>query len=153
MPLRDHFHGRLDDLYEWEAFHSAWANNIVLRLNAHLLPARYRSAPHIHLGATVEVDVATFEQEQGFAAESGNGGGVATAIWAPPRPVQTVATDLRAKMSLKCASMTVAAASGWSPRSNSSAPPTRTVQSIAARLPSSAPPTCKKACPLWSWTS
>jgi hypothetical protein len=45
----------------------------------------------------VEVDVATFEQEQMRGAEitnGGNGGGVATAVWAPPRPAQTFAVDL-----------------------------------------------------------
>jgi hypothetical protein len=45
----------------------------------------------------VEVDVATFEKDDPDAlseeATSGNGGGVATAIWAPPRPTLTVATD------------------------------------------------------------
>jgi hypothetical protein len=91
MPLRDHFHPPLSDHHNWEAFHSAWANTIVRHLNQRLLPARYRAAPQVHLGAQVEVDVATFEEqeEEGAAAPtSGSGDGVATAVWAPPRPTQ-----------------------------------------------------------------
>src|SRR5205085_12630102 len=59
-----------------------------------------RSLPHVHLGASVELDVATLEREQylpGEAADGGNGGGVATAVWAPPRPTQTIAVDLPAQ--------------------------------------------------------
>ena len=70
MPLRDHFHGALRDEFEWESFHSAWANTVVRRLNAGRLPARYRSAPHVRLGAFVEVDVASFEQEQRLGVEA-----------------------------------------------------------------------------------
>ena len=60
-----------------------------------VLPRGFVSAPHVHLGATVEVDVATFDRsevEQPMIVETG--GGVATAAWTPPRPTSTVATDL-----------------------------------------------------------
>ncbi len=100
MPLRDHFHGALRDEFEWESFHSAWANTVVRRLNAGRLPARYRSAPHVRLGAFVEVDVATLEREQrlgGQTADGGNGEGVAAAAWAPSRPAHTLAVDLPAQ--------------------------------------------------------
>jgi hypothetical protein len=100
MPLRDHFHGRLSEEYGWDSFHSAWANTVVRQLNGGRLPARYRAAPHVHLGATLEVDVATVEREDlvaGRGAESANGGGVATAVWAPPKPAQTLAVDLPAQ--------------------------------------------------------
>jgi Protein of unknown function (DUF4058) len=101
MPLRDHFHGPLGDQYEWDGFHSAWANTMVRRLNARAMPSRYRCAPHVHLGAMVEIDVAAFEREQFLPAETpheGNGGvGVATAVWAPPRPNQTLVVDLPAQ--------------------------------------------------------
>jgi hypothetical protein len=97
MPLRDHFHGPTRNESGWESIHSAWVNTVVRRLNAQKLSSRYRSAPFVHLGALVEVDVATFEYEQMFGGESANGGGVATALWAPPMPAQTVAVDLPAQ--------------------------------------------------------
>jgi hypothetical protein len=103
MPLRDHFHGPKWDKPGWESFHSAWANTVVRRLNSQKLPWRYLSAPFVHLGTAVEVDVATFEQEEIFGGESpnggngANGGGVATALWAPPMPAQTIAVDLPAQ--------------------------------------------------------
>jgi Protein of unknown function (DUF4058) len=100
MPLRDHFHGPFRKEAAWESFHSAWVNNAVRRLNTQRLPFRYRSAPFVHLGALVEVDVATFEPEQMFGGEAANGangandGGVATALWAPPKPALTLAISI-----------------------------------------------------------
>jgi Protein of unknown function (DUF4058) len=96
MPLRDHFHPPLKDRVHWEGFHSAWTNTIVRHLNTRLLPPRYRSEPQVHLGALVEVDVATFEEETGLTGAEAANGGVATAVWAPPRPAQTFAVDLHA---------------------------------------------------------
>jgi hypothetical protein len=61
------------------------------------LPKRYFAEPRIHSGSSVEVDVATFEREGDAAAAAGHeggNGGVATAVWAPPRPTLAVATDL-----------------------------------------------------------
>jgi hypothetical protein len=60
------------------------------------LPARYVAEPRVHLGSSIEIDVATFEEDQAnFPAtgEQGNGGGVATAVWAPPQPTLAVACD------------------------------------------------------------
>ena len=53
----------------------------------------------IHSGANVEIDVATFESEGELeevnGGESVNGGvAVATAVYAPPRPTLTIASDL-----------------------------------------------------------
>lgn len=64
MPLRDHFHSPWRDENFWEGFHSAWANTLVRHLNASALPRRYRAVPQVHLGALVEVDVATLERGQ-----------------------------------------------------------------------------------------
>jgi hypothetical protein len=97
MPLRDHFRAPLRESHHWESFHSAWANTIVRYLNGTRLPARYRAAPHVRLGSQVEIDVATFEQEPAAGSEQSQGNGVATAVWAPPRPTQTFATDLPAQ--------------------------------------------------------
>jgi hypothetical protein len=99
MPLRDHFRPPVDDLMSWEGFHNGWPMMIVLAL-ARKLPRRYVAVPGAHAGAFVEVDVATFEQDDPDPAlpGAGNGnGGVATVVWAPPRPTLTLATDLPAQ--------------------------------------------------------
>jgi len=96
MPLRDHFHTPLRDRRHWEGFHSDWASSILRYLNPHL-PPRYFAEPRTHLGAQVEVDVATFEEERLVAREPEGGNGVATAVWAPPKPTQTFLTDLPAQ--------------------------------------------------------
>jgi hypothetical protein len=69
---------------------------IVLAL-ASRLPPRYIAGPRVHLGPYFEIDVASYEQDQltGVASVGGEeGGGLATAIWAPPRPTWETATDL-----------------------------------------------------------
>ncbi|MBL8796991.1 MAG: DUF4058 family protein [Planctomycetia bacterium] len=60
MPLLDHFHPPLSDERHWEGFHSKWANTLVDELNENLLPAGYFAEPHVHAGARVEIDAATF---------------------------------------------------------------------------------------------
>src|SRR5205085_3371089 len=47
--------------------------------------------PNVKLGVDVEADVGTLEQS-GYAPTD-NGGGVATAVWAPPHPTVSVAVD------------------------------------------------------------
>jgi hypothetical protein len=83
----------------WEGFHATWPVMIVALLRRKL-PRGYFAEPRVHSGTSAEIDVATFENEgEGvLAASDGNGGGgVATAVWAPPRPTLTVATDLPAQ--------------------------------------------------------
>jgi hypothetical protein len=95
MPLRDHFHPPLDNRRSWDELHGAWPTVIVMALNKRL-PPRYVAAPQIHLGAYFEIDVASFEEEEpaGLASEGGAAaGGVATAVWAPPRPTFAVLAD------------------------------------------------------------
>ncbi len=98
MPLRDHFHSPLDDAASWEGFHGQWPAMIVVDL-ARRLPEGYVAAPRVHLGAFVEIDVATFEKDAADAPISGEGheGGAATAVWAPPRATLAVAADLPAQ--------------------------------------------------------
>src|ERR1700733_9959969 len=91
MPLLDHFHLPLKDERPWEGFHSAWANAIVESLNESLLPQEYFAIANIKFGKEVEVDVATLEHDQG--AESESNGGVATAVYAPPRPALSFSVD------------------------------------------------------------
>ncbi len=69
---------------------------IVIGLNRNL-PQRYVAEPRVHLGSSIEVDVATFEEDEldpTHAGANDNGGGTATAIWSPPRPTLAVPTDL-----------------------------------------------------------
>jgi hypothetical protein len=61
------------------------------------LPRRYFAEPRVHSGSSAEIDVATFENEGETVVPGHNAkdnGGIATAVWAPPRPTFAVATDL-----------------------------------------------------------
>lgn len=96
MPLRDHFHGPLHSRRSWEGVHSLWPGVIVLDLNRRL-PARYRAEPGVHVGTGIDIDVATFDTGEdadweGSGLGENGGGGVATAVWAPPRPSLSFAT-------------------------------------------------------------
>src|SRR5262245_61290432 len=95
MPLRDHFRPPLSDRRSWEGFHGQWPAMIVVGLSRKL-PTRYVAEPQVHLGSSIEVDVATYEEDAADAAAADNGGGIATAVWAPPLPTLAVATDLPA---------------------------------------------------------
>jgi hypothetical protein len=64
------------------------------------LPERYIAEPQVHLGSSVEFDVATYEEDDADSPSGGerdDGGGIAIATWAPPRPTLAVATDLPAR--------------------------------------------------------
>jgi hypothetical protein len=89
MPLRDHFQPPLAPARKSGSFHSAWASTITQQLNA-VLPEDYYAEPDVQLGNQFEIDVATL-QKDGQAAAGGSA--IATALWAPPRPTQTIAVD------------------------------------------------------------
>src|SRR5437764_438359 len=91
MPLRDHFHLPLRGLCTWESFHSDWANEIMRQLNK-TLPQGYVARPNVKLGVDVEADMGTLEQA-GHDESAEEGGGLATVVWAPPRPTLSVAVD------------------------------------------------------------
>jgi hypothetical protein len=96
MPLRDHFRPPLDDITAWEGFHGGWPMVIVQQLGKRL-PPRYVAAPRVHSGGQVEIDVATYEEDDArdsSAGPVGGNGGTATAVWAPARPTLTVETSL-----------------------------------------------------------
>jgi len=99
MPLRDHFSKPLANRRHWEGFHGQWPAMIVWAL-MRKLPTRYFAEPRVHPGGSAEIDIATFhEEDEGRAGnEGGNGanGGVATAVWSPPRPTLAVSADLPA---------------------------------------------------------
>jgi len=84
MPLLDHFHPPLSHQRPWDGIHAAWANQIAVLLNDELLPADYVAIPLIKIEGGVEIDVALF-REPVLAGDAG--ATVATATWAPPRPV------------------------------------------------------------------
>ena len=74
MPLFDHFHPPLSTQLHWEAFHASWAVKLADTLTEHVLPAHFMAEAMIHLGPSVEIDVATMERTP--AAEvTGNGAG------------------------------------------------------------------------------
>jgi hypothetical protein len=81
MPLLDHFHPPLSVSHSWKGFHSAWANAITNQLNE-ALPEGFYAIPEVPLGNEIEIDVASLERPGNGAAA----GGVATAVWSPPRP-------------------------------------------------------------------
>jgi uncharacterized protein DUF4058 len=90
MPLLDHFHPPLSIQRHWEGFHSAWAGEIARRLNQDL-PPRYFAEPNVRIGGQVEIDVATPHKADPLPFP---GGGIATAVWAPPHPQVTLPIDL-----------------------------------------------------------
>jgi hypothetical protein len=102
MPLRDHFRPPLYNRRHWEGFHGQWPAMLVMALNRKL-PPRYIAEPRVHLGGSAEIDVGTFEEEGATLSgpdggpNRGENGGVATAVWAPPRPTLAVVTDLPAE--------------------------------------------------------
>ncbi len=91
MPLLDHFHPPLSEERHWEGFHSKWANVLVDTLNEKLLPKRFFAEPHIHSGARVEIDVATFESTLPTTSAAYNGAG-ATAVrdWSASTPTMVM---------------------------------------------------------------
>jgi Protein of unknown function (DUF4058) len=95
MPLRDHFRPPVTDRHSWDELHGGWPMKIVESLLP-VLPRGFLAAPQIHLGGTVEVDVATFDSDEPTPrAGSANGAGAtATATWAATEPTLRVETDL-----------------------------------------------------------
>ena len=94
MPLRDHFHPPLDNSHSWEELHGGWPMVIVQQLRKKL-PAGYEAAPRVHSGSQVEIDVAAFERDEPLSFSTGEeNSGVATAVWAPPRPSLEIETTL-----------------------------------------------------------
>ncbi len=95
MPLRDHFRPPLSPRRSWDGLHGGWPMMIVMELGRRL-PGGYFAAPQVHLGSSFEVDVATFEGGEDDRPGEGeqDEGGVAVAVWAPPRPTLTIETDL-----------------------------------------------------------
>lgn len=93
MPLHDHFRAPLDLQSTWQEFHGQWPANIVRQLR-NSLPPRYVAGPHVHSGSQIEIDIATFEQDEpatSYPTDHANG---STALWAPTSPSLAVETTL-----------------------------------------------------------
>ncbi|NLY00900.1 MAG: hypothetical protein GXY83_32820 [Rhodopirellula sp.] len=69
MPLRDHYRPPLDDETSWEGSHGGWPMMIVAEL-ATKLPPHCVAAPRVHAETSAKIE---------------EGGGMATAVWSPPR--------------------------------------------------------------------
>jgi hypothetical protein len=88
MPLLDHFHAPLAPRRHWESFHVNWAGAMADVLNEQLLPEGYFAEEQAHLGAVVEIDMATFAESAAESSPSSNGGVTTTPpkVWSPPAP-------------------------------------------------------------------
>ncbi len=62
MPLLDHFHPPLDEVYEWSALHSNRATRLTDALNDRWLPERFLAVENIHRGTAIEIDAAVLER-------------------------------------------------------------------------------------------
>ena len=98
MPLRDHFRPPLANRRSWDWLHGGWPMTIASGLNREL-PERYVAGPQVHLGM-IEIDVAAYDEGPTIAREEQ--GGVATAVWAPPRPTLAVVMDEEADVYEVC---------------------------------------------------
>jgi hypothetical protein len=92
MPLRDHFHPPGEYLATWEEVHGAWPATIAYRLNA-TLPSQYRSGVKVHLGALVEVGVATFDRDASTDPDSGSNSANAAPAWQADSPTLLLETE------------------------------------------------------------
>ena len=102
MPLRDHFHPPFTSRRHWEGFHGLWPAMMVMGLSRKL-PQRYFAEPQVHLGSSIEIDVATFDEDE--------------ADWARRSRHWSSRPTRRTRTSTRCASTTRGTADGWWPRS------------------------------------
>ena len=93
MPLRDHFRPPVSRRANWEALHGMWPAEIVRQLRDRL-PDNYAAAPTVHLGSQIEVDVATYQNDDAPRLHGSTNGGAPTAVWAPPEPTVAVEVDI-----------------------------------------------------------
>ena len=95
MPLRDHFRPPVSRRVSWEEIHGGWPMVIVQQLKKQLPPG-FVSAPMVHAGSQIEIDIATYERDDsptGFSSDD-TGGGVATATWSVAEPSVAVETEI-----------------------------------------------------------
>ncbi len=90
MPLLDHFHAPLGASRRWESFHSSWATKISDALTERWLPPNYIAEEYAHVGPSVEIDVATFEQADEAAEDEGAVATLGPKTWSPPLADATI---------------------------------------------------------------
>ena len=95
MPLRDHFRPPVSRLVSWEEIHGQWPARIVIQLKE-LLPPGFVSGPRVHAGPSVEIDIATYEQDDAPTSQSAgkNDGTTTTLAWTVAEPSLAVETDI-----------------------------------------------------------
>jgi hypothetical protein len=90
MPLRDHFHPPLSSRKSWESVYHGWAFVIAQRLNGAILGDRFESESNVHHGSQIEIDIASYEEDErpSLFDSNGSNGAVATRtqVYAPPAP-------------------------------------------------------------------
>jgi Protein of unknown function (DUF4058) len=86
MALLDHFRPPLATKRHWHSFHNAWATYIAEDLNQRL-PVGYFAESNVQFG--IEIDVATFEEENSTDRLSDSGTGTADE-WHPTPPTQVI---------------------------------------------------------------
>jgi len=88
MPLLDHFHPPLYPQHHWQSFHANWATRLADAIQTQLPPDFQveENSP----GASLEIDVATYEKDATFSAAAGNGPVATAPAWAPPAAAQTM---------------------------------------------------------------
>jgi hypothetical protein len=92
MPLLDHFHPPLSVRRHWESFHATWTVVLGDALTPKL-PEGYFVEVQTHAGASVEIDVATFEEPPRARNARPDGTATATAspqTWTLPTPALTM---------------------------------------------------------------
>ena len=90
MPLLDHFHPPLASRRHWESFLVTWAGALADVLNESLLPPGYFAEEHVHSGAAVGIDVATFEESNSASRTSGSIATLPAKVWTPEAPAMVI---------------------------------------------------------------
>jgi hypothetical protein len=90
MPLLDHFHPPLSAERRWESFHSSWATRLADALTANWLPPGYIAEEFVHIGPSVEIDVATFARESSLEDDGPAVATLAAKVWTPPAAEATM---------------------------------------------------------------
>jgi hypothetical protein len=92
MPLLDPFHPPVRRRCPWHSFHASWATRIADLLNDQWLSPEFVAAEYAQGGTRLEIDVATYEQDDILTSSAPNGLATSTTprVWTPPTPSRTM---------------------------------------------------------------
>lgn len=96
MPLLDHFRPPVKARLPWRTLHAAWLSELTNLLNE-ILPPGYVALESRQAGGRLELDVGTYELEQGDAAGRNGTTAVKSPVWTLPAPTasfQATFTDV-----------------------------------------------------------